>query len=140
MEPLSINLFAGWAGFVLGVVSGAAIGLFFHRDNFAGGYDSWTRRMMRLGHISFFGIGLLNLLFAMSAPHMPFMANAWLTEPVFSVSGWSLALAIIAMPTCCFVSAWWKPFRWLFFVPVLLTLGGVWYPALVFAVEFFERL
>ena len=29
------------------------------------------------------------------------------------------------MPTVCFLSSWRKPFRHLFFVPVVLLVGGV---------------
>ena len=36
----------------VGVVSGATIGLFFHREAFLGGYDTWRRRLVRLGHPS----------------------------------------------------------------------------------------
>src|SRR5258705_2480794 len=58
------NLQAAWIGVLLGFISGAVQGLFFHQQQWLGGYGSWTRRMMRLGHISFFGIAFINLLFA----------------------------------------------------------------------------
>jgi len=46
-----MNILAGWLGVLGGVLSGAVIGLFFHRDDWAGGYGSFSRRMLRLGHI-----------------------------------------------------------------------------------------
>ena len=39
---------AGWLGMFLGVVSGAVIGMFFHREDWMGGYDSYRRRLTRL--------------------------------------------------------------------------------------------
>ena len=54
---------SGWSGFLGGVLSGAVMGLLFHREDWLGGYGSRERRMVRLGHISFFGIGLINLFF-----------------------------------------------------------------------------
>jgi len=57
MDIASVNLTAGWLGILAGVVSGCAIGLFFHRADWLGGYASFRRRMTRLGHISFFGLG-----------------------------------------------------------------------------------
>ena len=66
MEIVSHNIFAGWLGVLGGVVSGAAFGLFYHRDDWMGGYASFRRRMARLGHISFVGLGFVNLMFALS--------------------------------------------------------------------------
>ena len=61
-----INFYAAWIGIALGFVAGAIIGIFFHDDYWAGGYVSWQRRMIRLGHISFFGLAFINLSFALS--------------------------------------------------------------------------
>ncbi|HXR49058.1 MAG TPA: hypothetical protein VN784_16610, partial [Candidatus Limnocylindrales bacterium] len=57
------NLFLAWLWILLGFVTGMALGLFFHHENWLGGYGSFKRRMYRLGHISFFGLGAVNLLF-----------------------------------------------------------------------------
>jgi hypothetical protein len=51
-----LNLVAGWTGFIGGAVSGALIGLFFHKENWLGGYSSFPRRLVRLGHIAFFSL------------------------------------------------------------------------------------
>lgn len=104
---------------MLGVVSGAVIGLFFHRDTWAGGYASFRRRMLRLGHISFFGIGFLNLFFALT------LSILALPESYIRVSSAGFLIAVVAMPTCCFLSAWKKPLRQLFPIPVLGVLVGV---------------
>ena len=61
------NVWAAWLGILAGALAGAVMGLMFHRDDWLGGYSSWRRRMLRLGHIAFFGIGLLNLAFAATA-------------------------------------------------------------------------
>ena len=58
-----LNFLAAWLAILAGLVTGTVIGLFFHDPDWMGGYGSWRRRMMRLGHISFFGTGFLNLAF-----------------------------------------------------------------------------
>src|SRR6185503_5762778 len=63
----SANLIAGWSGFLAGAATGALMGLFFHRETWLGGYGSFPRRMIRLGHIACFGLGLINILFALTA-------------------------------------------------------------------------
>jgi hypothetical protein len=60
---LDLNIFTGWISILVGVVMGMGMGLFFDRENWLGGCGSWARRMLRLGHVAFFGIGLLNIAF-----------------------------------------------------------------------------
>lgn len=116
---MEINLYAAWIGFVLGALSGAGMGLFFHDERFMGGYGSWQRRMARLGHISFFGVGLLNIAFAATA-------YALQIETGLLIPSILLLIAAIGMPLTCFLSVPWKPMRHLFVVPVsALTLASV---------------
>lgn len=112
------NLLVGWIGMAAGVLSGAAIGLFFHKDKWLGGYGSFQRRMLRLGHIAFFGIGFLNILFELT------LAESSL-GPLAIASGWALAATNLIMPLNCFLSAWKKGFRHFFFVPVLGASAGI---------------
>ena len=51
-----LNLVLGWLWIALGFASGAVLGLWFHKEQWLGGYASWMRRLYRLGHISFFGL------------------------------------------------------------------------------------
>lgn len=114
-----IMIKAGWIGMFLGVLSGAVIGLFFHREDWMGGYSSYRRRLTRLGHISFFGLAFVNFCFAFSQQVAP------LAAPWDTVAMWAFLTGAAAMPTCCFLSAWRKPFRHLFFIPVGGVLVGV---------------
>lgn len=108
-----------WYGMLLGVVSGAVIGLFFHREDWMGGYQSYRRRLSRLGHISFFGLAFVNL----AAVFTMYMGVINLTHIAVAVPAFTIGAA--TMPTVCFLSAWRKPFRHLFFIPVLGVLVGV---------------
>ncbi len=114
------NLAAGWIGMVLGFLAGALPGLFFWREEWLGGYGSWKRRMLRLGHISFFGLGLINIQFALTV--------AVLGIPRSQALAWSSALLIagaIAMPLVCYLAAWKMSLRQLFPVPVACLLSAV---------------
>jgi len=114
-----VMLTAGWAGMLAGVVSGALLGLFFHKENWMGGYSSFRRRLARLGHISFFGLGFLNLLLAFTNQIVA------LPERAASVAAGALIVGAVAMPTCCFLSAWRPSFRHLFAVPVTGVFTGI---------------
>jgi uncharacterized membrane protein YoaK (UPF0700 family) len=115
----SINLLAGWIGLLAGVISGAVIGLFFHREDWMGGYDSYRRRLTRLGHISFFGLGFVNILFGLT------VATVNLSGERIELASRCLLLGAVTMPICCFLSAWRKTFRHLFPVPVVSVLLGI---------------
>ena len=118
---MDIHVHAAWLGILAGLLAGVVQGLFFHRDDWQGGYASWPRRMVRLGHVSFFGIGFMNLAFAASVQLFEF------AQPVVLTS-WLLLAGAFSMPTVCYLSAWRKPMRHLFAVPVLcLVVGVLWF-------------
>ncbi len=74
---------------------------------------------MRLGHIAFFGTGLLNVLFAFS------MERVALPAPWPVAASWSFIAGAAAMPVCCFLAAWRERLHPLFVAPVLLlSFGG----------------
>jgi hypothetical protein len=116
--PHPANFEAGLWLILAGFISGALLGLGFHREEFMGGYGSFRRRLVRLGHIAFVALGFLNLIHGV-APIDPAAGPA---------GGWSGRLLIaggIAMPVTCFLAAWKPFFRHLFFIPVSLLLGWV---------------
>ena len=112
------HLLTAWLGFLGGILSGAAIGMFFRDQAWLGGYDSWPRRMLRLGHIACFGIGFLNLSMAVTlgALHWP--------APYRGIS-MLLVAANVLMPAVCFASAWRPKLAALFPLPVLCTVVPV---------------
>jgi len=113
------NIHAAWFAMLLGALAGAAQGLMFHREDWAGGYASWRRRLMRLGHVSLFGLGLVNLAFASSVRLLG------LDERSVVWSSRLLILALITMPLVCYGSAFVQRLRHLFFVPVSSVIVGL---------------
>ncbi len=112
---MQINLGLGWVAILVGLLLGAAIGAFFHREDWLGGYSSWPRRMLRLTHISLLGTGLLNVSFALSA-------GALNLAPPPRVASILFIVGAATMPTVCALSAWRPKFRHLFFIPVVSLL------------------
>jgi hypothetical protein len=116
---IALNAAFGWAWITLGFLSGMLMGLRFYREDWLGGYDSWRRRLVRLGHIATIALGVLNVLFALTARYVP-LAN-WELQTV------SIAFVIggATMPIVCALAAWRQNLRHLFVIPVasLLTAG-----------------
>jgi hypothetical protein len=107
---MTINLYAAWICFLSGALAGALTGLFFHREEWLGGYTHWRRRMVRLGHIAFFGIGLLNAAFVFTADHLALTSG-------LELPAWLLIVGAVTMPAVCYLSAFRDRFRHLFFIP-----------------------
>ena len=113
-----INFFAGWAMVLAAFLTGAGIGLFFHQPEFWGGYASFRRRIVRLGHIALAALGMMNVLYALCP---------WPTADRWN-GIWAGRLWIIgglAMPIVCFLTGWREGFRNWFFVPVAALIGAV---------------
>lgn len=113
-----INIYAAWIGFLLGCIAGAIPGLFFHKENWLEGYGSWRRRLIRLGHIAFWGIGFLNLSFGLTAKSLGLDVEN-------SAASILLIIGAIAMPLTCYLSAWRPFFRNFFFIPALSVISAI---------------
>ena len=114
------NLVLAWLWILLGFASGLVLGLFFHQENWLGGYGSFKRRMYRLGHISCFGLGAVNLLFWLTMPKIS------PPGPLTGMASWAFMVGAVTMPVSCVVVAHFPKARLIFAVPVVsLILGGL---------------
>lgn len=112
-----VNLVAAWIGFLAGALSGLAAGVFFHDKAWLGGYDSWRRRLLRLGHIACFGLGLLNLGYVATLPHLP-------EAPTTALAGGLLVAGLATMTPCCWLAAFLPSSRYAFAIPVCCVAAG----------------
>lgn len=119
MDAGDLNIIAGWIGILFGVLAGSYLGLFHYKDDWAGGYASFRRRMLRLGHIAFFGLGIINILYGLT------VKSSGVVVPLSALASISLVVGAAAMPLCCYLTAWKTPFRQLFPIPVVSVAIGV---------------
>ena len=115
---LHANLALAWLWMVLGFISGMVLGMFFHDEKWLGGYASHQRRMYRLGHISFFGLGTVNLLFWLTVKNLPAVGALTSTASV------ALMIGALTMPACCAIMAHFPKAHLVFTVPVLSLISG----------------
>ena len=115
------NLVFAWTWILAGFVSGMLMGLRFHEENWLGGYSSFKRRMYRLGHISFFGLGAVNLMFHFTVRGFSLGTLGTVASIAFIVGG-------VSMPLCCWViaqrKAQSKTVQSLFAIPVISLMAG----------------
>ena len=118
-----LNLAFGWIWITAGFLSGAMLGMGFHKENFMGGYGSWERRLTRLGHIAFFGTVFLNVMVGLSGL---MLSEDQMSGGMWYAMSWSFVIGALAMPICCFIAAKWIKAKSIFVLPVIaLTAGGV---------------
>ena len=111
------NLVFAWLWMLAGFLSGMVIGLKFQDPNWLGGYSSLKRRMHRLAHISFFGLGAVNLFFYLSVKDATLTQSGLLASRAFILGG-------IAMPICCWLMAWSPRTQPLFAIPVISLISA----------------
>src|SRR6187397_1300562 len=112
------NWAVGWILVLAAFVSGAMLGVGWHREDFLGGYASFRRRVVRLGHIAFAALGLMNVIFSLSPLPTPGTTAARLASICFIAGG-------VLMPTVCFLTGWRAAWRHAFVVPVLSLIAAV---------------
>lgn len=103
----------GWFWIGLGVLSGAGLGVRFREEGFLGGYGAWPRRLVRLGHIAFFGTGILCVLLAGTLQRHE-LGDGW-----ERCAAWCMAAGAVGMPVCCGIAAFRARWTGLFVAPVL---------------------
>lgn len=114
---MKANLIMAWIWILLGFASGALLGLKFHKPDWLGGYASHQRRLYRLGHISFFGLGAVNFLFAQTA-------NYCTERPWVQAASIAFMVGAITMPLACFIFARNARLHLIFSIPVTALLCG----------------
>jgi len=75
---------------------------------------------MRLGHVAFFGTGLLNLGFALTARAVPLPLTT-----ITSLASLALLAGAMVMPVTCYLASWRASWRILFVVPVVFLVAGL---------------
>lgn len=113
-----INWYFGWGLILSAFVSGAILGLNFHRDDFLGGYASYRRRLLRLGHIALAGLGIINVVYGLAPPPPAGPHEGTAASLGFMIGG-------VTMPAVCFLTSWRPGFRHLFFIPVVALVIAV---------------
>jgi hypothetical protein len=108
----------GWVSTCLGAGSGLILGLWSFDGPFAvpawlGEYDQTARRLARLGHIAFFGLGILNILMAGELRRI--RLGPWGRR----VASWAMNFGNVFLPLTLFAAAAYRPFKYCMSAPAL---------------------
>lgn len=121
-DPFRLNLVLAWLLILLTFITGGLTGLnfkFFSKE-WLGGYSGLRRRMYRLGHVSLFALGMVNLVFYFTAREMG------TTGLPLQWASAGYVLGALTMPSCCYLMAHYPALKGLFYIPTLsLIMAGI---------------
>lgn len=114
----NINRKVGWVSLVVGAVTGLIMGLWSFDGpvsvpQVVGDYDALSRRLIRLGHIACFGLGILNILIARELP------QAALADNTKKLASRAMNFGNIFLPTTLFAGATIRPAKYLMSFPAV---------------------
>ena len=127
-DPIRTCRTVAWASLTMGALSGLMLGLWSFDGplpEWLGGYGELSRRLARLGHIAFFGLGFTHLLLASELPRIAPARRDWIAR--------AMCLGNLGLPLVLFAAAAWHPVKFVLPVPALAvtaalvgTAHGVW--------------
>lgn len=112
------NVTFGFLWICVGLLLGAPMALAFLRPSWLGGYGSLERRLLRLAHVAFVMLGLLNIVYG-HAMNLGAVSIAF-QSPVCV----SLFAGSVLMPLCLLAGILWRKALWSLPVPFLLVFSG----------------
>lgn len=121
---VSLNLAVGWCSLAVGAITGLVLGIWSFGGpipvpEWIGEYDTLPRRLLRLGHIAFFGLGVLNIMLARHlGRRRGFEVPRGLALNAMNFGNVFLPLTLIA-------AAAYEPAKYLMSIPALAITGAL---------------
>ena len=111
------NRIIGWASLALGAGTGMVMGLWSFdgpvpTPPWLGDYGETSRRLARLGHIAFFGLGMVNLLLARELSRLCLGGTARRT------AARAMNFGNVLLPLTLFAAAMYHPLKYVMPLPV----------------------
>jgi hypothetical protein len=111
-----MNRTIGWISLAVGVATGLVMGLWSFEGPMTtpawlGEYGDTSRRLARLGHIAFIGLGLINILLAHELPHSALGPRARRS------ASRHMNFGNIVLPITLFAAAAWRPAKYAMAIP-----------------------
>jgi hypothetical protein len=115
-DDADMNRTIGWASLAVGIATGLVMGLWSFDGpvpvpGWLGEYNDVSRRLARLGHIAFIGLGILNILLARE------LAASRLGPRARRVASATMNFGNVVLPVTLFAAAAWHPAKYLMALP-----------------------
>ena len=114
-----INILFGWAWMCVGFLSGMILGLRAEGEQWLGGYASLTRRYLRLAHVAFVALSIINILYGKE------LGTIDLPNHFKNIGSALMIFGAAGVPLACISAAFLRKTRYLLPVPAAAVLMGV---------------
>ncbi|MBD3252714.1 hypothetical protein GF386_03220 [Candidatus Pacearchaeota archaeon] len=117
MEIGKKNISFGWLWIMIGIIVGAVIGMWSFNGPLAsplGNYTSLARRMIRLSHIAFIALAIINILYGYE------IDKTKLKTKLKKIGSWFMIYGTILMPVLLIISAFLESIKYLTVIPTIL--------------------
>jgi hypothetical protein len=119
MSAGEINILFGWAWMCVGFLSGMILGLRAEGEQWLGGYASLTRRYLRLAHVAFVALSIINILYGKE------LGTIDLPNHFKNIGSALMIFGAAGVPLACISAAFLRKTRYLLPVPAAAVLIGV---------------
>ncbi len=119
MTSGEINILFGWAWMCVGFLSGMILGLRAEGEQWLGGYASLTRRYLRLAHVAFVALSIINILYGKE------LGTIDLPNNFKNIGSALMIFGAAGVPLACISAAFLRKTRYFLPVPATAVLTGV---------------
>ena len=113
-----INIIFGWAWMCVGLILGLIMGMRAEGEQWLGGYASLTRRYLRLGHVAFIALSIINILYGRE------LGSAGTPLYVRSIGSSLMIFGAAGVPLTCISAAFFRKAKYFLPLPALAILVG----------------
>ena len=113
-----INVLFGWAWMCVGFISGMTLGMGAEGEQWFGGYASITRRYLRLAHVAFIALSVINILYGKE------LGSVALPTHIKSIGSALMIFGAGGVPIACISAAFYSKAKYFLPLPALAVLIG----------------
>ena len=114
-----INIIFGWAWMCVGLIFGLTMGMRAEGEQWLGGYASLTRRYLRLGHVAFIALSIINVLYGRE------LGSVDTPLYVRSIGSPLMIFGAAGVPLTCISAAFFRKAKYFLPLPALAVLVGI---------------
>jgi len=118
MDIGEINVIFGWVWICLGFIVGMTLGLWAEGESWLGGYASATRRYLRLGHVAFIALPIINIIYGNE------LVLADLGDSMKYIGSYLMIFGAVGVPITCISAAFIRKTRYFLPLPASAILVG----------------
>lgn len=116
------NISFGWLWIFIGIILGAIIGMWSFNGPLSspvGDYTSLPRRMLRLSHIAFIALAIINILYGYEIDKIK------IRDKIKRIGSNFIIYGTILMPLILLASVFYENFKYLTMIPAVLIMTSI---------------